>query len=119
MQRRKALRGLVTGDSLAQVSSQTLENLRAAGEAIPSDIPLCRPNIGLDKAEIQELARKIGTYKISTRASSDCCVYMRPEFPETRDSLERVRKIDEGLEVDELIETAVEEASVESFEKLA
>ncbi|MFB6290113.1 MAG: tRNA uracil 4-sulfurtransferase ThiI [Candidatus Bipolaricaulia bacterium] len=107
--------GLVTGDSLAQVSSQTLENLRAANEAVTPSIPVYRPNIGMDKREIESRARNIGTFEISTRSSRDCCVYMRPEHPETKATLTEVREAEEVLEEDDLILEAVRDAEVEEF----
>ncbi|MCF7890661.1 tRNA 4-thiouridine(8) synthase ThiI [Candidatus Bipolaricaulota bacterium] len=107
--------GLVSGDSLAQVSSQTLENLRAANEAVSSSMPVYRPNIGMDKREIESLAREIETYQISARSSRDCCVYMRPKHPETKASLDEVRQVERSLEIDDLIEEAVASADVEEF----
>lgn len=113
--RKENAKGLVTGDSLAQVSSQTLENLRAAGEAVSSSVPLYRPNIGMDKREIESRAREIGTYEISTRSSRDCCVYMRPEHPETKASLAEVKEVERSMEIDELIGDAVAGSDIEEF----
>ena len=107
--------GLVTGDSLAQVSSQTLENLRATGEVVLSSLPVYRPNVGMDKREIESRAREIGTYEISARSSRDCCVYMRPEHPETKASLEEIREAKKSLQVDELTSEALADSEVEQF----
>ncbi|MBS3735994.1 MAG: tRNA uracil 4-sulfurtransferase ThiI [Candidatus Bipolaricaulota bacterium] len=108
-------KGVVTGDSLAQVSSQTLENLRATGESVSSSVPIYRPNIGMDKHEIEYRAREIGTYEISSRSSRDCCVYMRPKHPETKASLNEVREIEQSLETDDLISEAVANSDIEEF----
>lgn len=107
--------GLVTGDSLAQVSSQTLENLRVTGAVVSSSFPVFRPNVGMDKREIENRAREIGTFKISTRSSRDCCIYMRPEHPETRATLEEVKELEGSLETDELIAEVVAGSEVEKF----
>ncbi len=104
--------GLVTGDSLAQVASQTLENLRATSEAVPPSLPIYRPNVGRDKKEIVKLAKQIGTYPISIRPQEDCCVYMRPKHPETKPSLDRVTKLAEVLRLDGLVDEAVSNAEI-------
>ena len=107
--------GLVTGDSLAQVSSQTLENLRATGEVVSSSLPVYRPNVGMDKHEIETRAREIGTYEISARSSRDCCVYMRPKHPETKASLEEIRESEKSLKMDGLMSEALADSEVEKF----
>jgi len=112
---REEAKGLVTGDSLAQVSSQTLENLRATNETVSPSLPVYRPNIGMDKREIESRAREIGTYEISSRSSRDCCVYMRPEHPETKASLEEIREAEESLQTDALTSEALADSEVEQF----
>ncbi len=113
--KREKAKGLVTGDSLAQVSSQTLENLRATNEVVSPSLPVYRPNIGMDKREIESRAREIGTYEISSRSSKDCCVYMRPEHPETKASLEKIREAEESLQTDGLMSEALSDAEVEEL----
>lgn len=107
--------GIVTGDSLAQVSSQTLENLRAATEAVSSSVTVYRPNIGMNKTEIESRSRRIGAYKISSRSSRDCCVYMRPKHPEIEASLAEVGKVEQSLDVEDLITEAIEAGRVEEI----
>ena len=96
---------LVTGESLAQVASQTLTNLRTI-EAI-ADIPILRPLIGEDKAEIIEKAQRIGTFDISTRPHQDCCSLFVPKHPATRASLADLADAESGLDIDALVEDAL------------
>jgi len=71
--------GMVTGDSVSQVASQTLHNLKAIDQGV--DLPVYRPLAGDDKAEILRLARQIGTYKISCEPFEDCCPRFMPRSP--------------------------------------
>ena len=96
---------LVTGESLAQVASQTLTNLRTI-EAI-ADIPILRPLIGEDKAEIIEKAQRIGTFDVSTRPHQDCCSLFVPKHPATRASLTDLADAESGLDIDALVEDAL------------
>lgn len=96
---------LVTGDSLGQVASQTLENLHAVSEAVR--LPIFRPLIGLDKAEITALARSLGTYEISIQPDEDCCSLFVPEHPVTRARLSVVKRAEEGLPVGDLLAKAL------------
>ncbi len=96
---------LVTGESLAQVASQTLTNLRTI-EAI-AEIPILRPLIGEDKIEIIEKAQRIGTFDISTRPHQDCCSLFVPKHPATRASLAELEDAESGLDVDALVEDAL------------
>ncbi len=88
-------KALVTGESLGQVASQTLENIAATSEV--ATIPILRPLIGFDKEEIISLARKIGTFDVSTEPFDDCCSYMVPENPETKAKLREIRRAEEKL----------------------
>ena len=96
---------LVTGESLGQVASQTLTNLRSI-EAI-ADIPVLRPLIGEDKAEIIEKAQRIGTFDVSTRPHQDCCSLFVPKHPATRASVTDLADAESGLDVDTLVEEAL------------
>lgn len=98
--REKAL-GLVTGDSLGQVASQTLENLRVVSAV--AGLPLFRPLIGSDKEEIMRWAREIETYEISIQPDEDCCTMFVPKHPETMARLERVEQAEAALEVSRLV----------------
>ena len=97
---------LVTGESLGQVASQTLRNLRVIEEV--ADIPVLRPLIGDDKAEIMDLAEQIGTFEISTLPHDDCCSLFVPNHPATNASLEAVQEAEAALDVDALVKLAVE-----------
>ena len=96
---------LVTGESLGQVASQTLGNLRAIEDAV--EIPILRPLIGDDKDEIIRLAQQIKTFEISTLPHDDCCSLFVPDHPATNASIESVRAAEMNLEPDALIEQAL------------
>jgi tRNA uracil 4-sulfurtransferase len=93
---------LVTGDSLGQVSSQTLANITALDDAVP--LPILRPLIGLDKTEIMAEARRIATLAISELPDQDCCSLLRPRQVETRAQIEDLRRIESRLDADDLAE---------------
>jgi thiamine biosynthesis protein ThiI len=86
---------LITGDSLGQVASQTMDNLVSAGDAV--DTPILRPLIGSNKQEIIELARRIGTYDISIEPYKDCCALIA-QHPRTRSTPERMRDLEAEID---------------------
>ncbi len=92
--REEGAKGLVTGESLGQVASQTLDNLLVLDDAC--DLPIYRPLIGLDKLEIEEIARRIGTFDVSTKPATECKAV--PKKPTTKAKLEKVLEIEEKLE---------------------
>ncbi|HDI53125.1 MAG TPA: tRNA 4-thiouridine(8) synthase ThiI [Candidatus Bathyarchaeota archaeon] len=98
-------RGLITGESLGQVASQTLDNLYILDEA--SSLPVLRPLIGLDKVEIEHLAMRIGTYEVTAKAVHGCTVV--PDKPATKANLEVVRELEEELGLPDLCSKAAEE----------
>jgi tRNA uracil 4-sulfurtransferase len=100
--RRLRAAALVTGDSLGQVSSQTLTNITALDDAVP--LPILRPLIGLDKAEIITEARRIDTLAISELPDQDCCSLLTPRQVETRARIEDLRRIEARLDADDLAE---------------
>jgi thiamine biosynthesis protein ThiI len=93
---------LVTGDSLGQVSSQTLTNITALDDAVT--LPILRPLIGLDKSEIMAEARRISTLAISELPDQDCCSLLTPRQVETRAKIEDLRRIEARLDADDLAE---------------
>ncbi len=96
---------LVTGESVGQVASQTLENILVSNDA--SSFPILRPLSGMNKEEIIQLSRKIGTHDISARPCDDTCSLFLPKSPETKASLEKVTEIERVLpELKELEEEA-------------
>lgn len=95
-------RALVTGDSLAQVASQTLENLAATDEA--SEMPVFRPLIGFNKQEIIDLSREIGLYDLSIETYQDCCSLVAHRNPSTRVRLDEAKRIEEKMGIGTLVE---------------
>ena len=102
MARRQRAAALVTGDSLGQVSSQTLTNITALDDAVT--MPILRPLIGLDKAEIMAEARRIRTLSISELPDEDCCSLLTPRQVEIRARIEDLRRIEARLDVDDMAE---------------
>ncbi|GAG17578.1 unnamed protein product [marine sediment metagenome] len=98
---------IVTGDSLAQVASQTLENIVA--QDISIDLPILRPLIAYDKEEIITLARKIGTYEISIRFYKDCCSLIAPN-PSTKANLEKVEQIESELDLKTIMKDSLDKS---------
>jgi thiamine biosynthesis protein ThiI len=101
---------LITGDSIGQVASQTLENILAVSEA--TTLPIFRPLIGLDKEEIMQKAKVIGTYDISIQPHDDCCTRLMPKKPETRAKLWEVLEAEKALDIPELIRQALEKTEL-------
>jgi len=110
--RRVKCQALVTGESLGQVASQTIQNLRAV-EAI-ADLPLLRPLIGLDKLEIVNLARRVGTYDISILPHFDCCSFLLPARPATRSTASELDRAEEALDVQALVKQAMLDSETEA-----
>lgn len=102
---------LVTGDSLGQVASQTLENIRTISAA--TILPVFRPLIGSDKEEIIKTAREIGTFETSILADQDCCSLFVPKHPETMSRLEQAESAEVQLDVNRLVQSALATATRE------
>jgi thiamine biosynthesis protein ThiI len=111
--RHRRARALVTGESLGQVASQTLDNIAVIETA--AGLPVLRPLIGMDKSEITCQAREIGTYEISILPDQDCCQLFIPTHPATRSRLNEVQEAERRLEADQLIQTAVEDVEEVRF----
>jgi len=105
--------GLVTGDSLAQVASQTLHNMAAVGDAVR--IPVYRPLVGDDKLDIMEYARQIGTHDISAEPFHDCCPIFLPRNPALHAFPEELSKAEAVLDIEALVRKGVESASTERY----
>jgi thiamine biosynthesis protein ThiI len=110
---RGGAKGLVTGDSLGQVASQTLQNMQAVGAV--ARLPLYRPLAGDDKLEIQELARRIGTHDISAEPFHDCCPVFQSKSPALYATPEALDAEEEKLEVDALVERGLQSLALERF----
>ena len=111
--RLRRAQALVTGDVVGQVASQTLENLAVIGSV--ATLPLFRPLIGMDKDEIMDEARAIGSYPISIVPDQDCCTLFTPRNPMTRARLADIEAAEQSLPIEELVQRAVGEAVVEDF----
>ena len=96
---------LITGESVGQVASQTMEALGCTDEVV--GMPVFRPLIGMDKSEISERAEKIGTFETSSLPYEDCCTVFTPKHPATHPRVELVRKAEEALCGEALIEAAI------------
>ena len=107
-------RALVTGESLGQVASQTLENIMAVNECV--DIPVFRPLIGSDKQEIIERAERIGTFEISTETAPDCCTLFMPRRPETHAKPDAVHEAWEMFDHEAMIEHLLDTVEYVDFE---
>lgn len=102
---------LVTGESLGQVASQTMENMQVTHHGI--SLPIFRPLIGFDKQEIMDYARTIETYDISIREYEDCCSLLVPKSVETKGRIEDILEIEKTLPWNDLIESVVQNVQME------
>ena len=99
-------KALVTGESLGQVASQTLENIMAVNSVVK--LPVLRPLIGADKLEIIDTAKRIGTFEISSRPADDCCTLFMPRSPETHARIVDCERAEEGLDLDAWVDEIME-----------
>ena len=106
-------KALVTGESVGQVASQTIENLAVIDDVV--GLPVLRPLIGSDKEEITQEARRLGTYRISIIPDQDCCTLFVPRRPATRARPEDVERAERNLPVAELVDRAVAEIERQDF----
>ncbi len=103
---RNGAKALVTGENLGQVASQTMEALGCTEAVCRS--PVLRPLIGFDKEEIVQLARKIGTFELSTLPYEDCCTVFTPRHPRTKPRIDAVEEAEAVLDIDALVREALE-----------
>jgi tRNA uracil 4-sulfurtransferase len=103
----RSAKALITGDSLGQVASQTIENIRTVDDAIDGSVQVLRPLIGMDKQEIVDQASAIGSYEISTRSHQDCCVLFEPEAPATKTLPEDAARAERDLDMEALVGKAL------------
>ena len=102
---------IITGESLAQVASQTLRAIRATDLSV--EMPILRPVIGMDKNEITEIARKIDTFETSILPFEDCCTIFTPSHPKTKPSLEEILEAEKNMDMD-VLRKLEEEAMAET-----
>lgn len=101
---------LVTGESLGQVASQTAASLVVTDAAV--SLPVMRPLIAMDKTQIMDIARDIGTFDVSIQPYEDCCTVFLPKHPVTQPKLERIEASESRLDVEALVSQAVESAEL-------
>jgi tRNA uracil 4-sulfurtransferase len=104
-EQRQAL-ALVTGESLGQVASQTLESMNTINEV--TNLPVLRPLVAMDKLEIIDIAKTIDTYEISIRPYEDCCTLFLPRAPKTKPDREHANRFEKNLPIEELVNQAIE-----------
>ena len=103
--RRTGCLALITGESMGQVASQTMQSLGVTNAVV--DMPVFRPLIGMDKNEVIEIARKIGTFETSILPYEDCCTVFTAKHPNTRPNLAKIELSESKLALEELVEEAV------------
>ena len=111
--RQQGIAALVTGESLAQVASQTLENIAIVDSA--AQMPILRPLIGSNKNDIVDIAREIGTFPVSIIPDQDCCSLFVPRHPVTKGSAKFVEQLEASLPVEDLVQQALEQVEVRHF----
>ena len=99
------LGAIVTGESLGQVASQTMQSMTVTNSVV--SLPVFRPVIAFDKEEIMDVARKIGTYETSILPYEDCCTVFLPKNPVIRPTISRAEYLEKSLDIDSLVENAV------------
>ncbi len=105
---------IITGESLGQVASQTIEGITSSN-SVMKELPVLRPLIGFDKEEIVIKSKKIGTYETSVLPYEDCCTVFLPEFPAIRPKLDFIDCEEKKLDIDALIEEAISTVEITSW----
>lgn len=106
----RGFQALITGESLGQVASQTIEGIAVTNQAV--ELPVIRPLIAMDKVDIMEMARKIGTFETSILPFEDCCTVFLPKRPLTKPRIDRILESEENIDVDGLIDQAMKDKTV-------
>ena len=104
--KRCGAKALVTGESLGQVASQTMDAMTVTGQVV--SIPVLRPVVGMDKEEIVQISRKIGTYDTSILPYEDCCTVFTPRHPRLRPTVEEAEAAETGLDIEAMVQAAVD-----------
>lgn len=105
---------IITGESLGQVASQTIEGITSSN-SVMKELPVLRPLIGFDKEEIVIKSKKIGTYETSVLPYEDCCTVFLPEFPAIRPKLDFIDSEEKKLDIDALIEEAISTVEITTW----
>ncbi|CAH2212436.1 tRNA uracil 4-sulfurtransferase ThiI [Tepidibacter aestuarii] len=106
----KGCNALVTGESIGQVASQTIQGLTVTNASV--NVPVFRPLIAMDKSEIVDIAKKIGTFETSIIPEEDCCTVFLPKNPVTKPKLEKIMLSEQNLDIEKLIDEAIENMEV-------
>ena len=101
----KGCDALITGENLGQVASQTMKSIVATNDVC--SIPVFRPLIGMDKNDIIDIAKKIGTFETSILPYEDCCTIFVPKHPETQPKIEKLERSETHLEIDKIVDEVV------------
>lgn len=109
----KGIQSVSSGESIGQVASQTMEGLVVSSDC--ADRPVFRPLITMDKGDIMDIAKEIGTYETSILPYEDCCTIFVPKHPKTKPQLEGIRKSEAVLSIDELVDKAIEDTELVTF----
>lgn len=104
---------IVTGESIGQVASQTLESMVAINQVTTS--PVLRPLVSMDKTEIIDISKKIDSYELSIQPYEDCCTVFAPQRPATKPNLEEVLRLEEKLDIDALVQRAIDGIKIEKI----
>ncbi|MGL4850218.1 MAG: tRNA uracil 4-sulfurtransferase ThiI [Clostridium sp.] len=110
---RDGIQSVSSGESIGQVASQTMEGLIVSTDS--ADRPVFRPLIAMDKEDIMDIAREIGTYETSILPYEDCCTIFVPKHPKTKPRLDIIKKSESALDVDALVQKAMDETEVVVF----
>ncbi|HGM3506994.1 TPA: tRNA uracil 4-sulfurtransferase ThiI [Clostridioides difficile] len=105
---------LITGESIGQVASQTIQGLTCTNAVV--DLPVFRPLIAMDKSDIVDIAKKIGTFETSIVPEEDCCSVFSPRKPVTKPRLEKIEKSETSLDIEKLVQDAIDGIEVEDIE---
>ncbi|AYE33401.1 tRNA uracil 4-sulfurtransferase ThiI [Clostridium septicum] len=109
----KGIQSVSSGESIGQVASQTMEGLMVSNDC--ADRPVFRPLIAMDKTDIMDIAREIGTYETSILPYEDCCTIFVPKHPKTKPRVDLIRKSEESLDIDRLVKEAIENTELVIF----
>ena len=105
------LQAIITGESLGQVASQTIEGMIST-ESVLKNTPLFRPLISFDKIETMDIAQRIGTYETSILPYEDCCTVFLPKNPLIKPNLRKVEEQEKRLDIDALVDEAIAEMEI-------
>lgn len=113
--KKRSILSLTTGESLGQVASQTMESMNVINEV--TNYPIIRPLVAMDKLEIIDISKKIGTYDISIRPYEDCCTVFVPKQPKTRPRREKIHQFEDQVDFSKELQEAVDGIETLTFKE--